>query len=509
MKFSERLAARRGRTRRSPRMSCSLMTAASAVSNPVSRPSTASAICGFGSASASGQDATLERLASPWSASTWPMRSRAPSLHSATATRLPSPCSACACLTTASNTLAFCSVRSAAKLRPVRAPTSITPCASGTANGVSRASADASSRAFHSLLGQIEPVRRQRLVDRAAAVADDLLAGLVVVRDLREPLAGRLFVERLQHNRRAGQIIEQRVHLVVEQRQPVLHAGMAAAFAHRFVQHVVALGGAERRDIAGAELADRLGGELEFGDRHEVEPAHVEHGALRLRIEAADRLQRVAEEIEPHRQVHARREQVEDAAAHRIVARLAHGRGADEAVELQPLHDARHAQHVAGRGGERLLANQILRRHALQHRIDGGEQHRRLVAPGDAREPRQRGHALRHDAGVRRYAVIGLAVPGGKLQHLEVGREECDRPRQRRHARAVAADHQRAGCGRVLSRRHRAGEIGDDQAFRTVRHVGKRQRPAGRQKFGWRIRHRFHLSIRWLKSRKRRNSGVS
>ena len=34
------------------------------------------------------------RLASLWSASTWLMRSRAPSLHSATATRLPAACSA-------------------------------------------------------------------------------------------------------------------------------------------------------------------------------------------------------------------------------------------------------------------------------------------------------------------------------------------------------------------------------------------------------------------------------
>ena len=38
-------------------MSCSLMTAASAVSKPLSRPSTASATCGFGSFSASGHDA--------------------------------------------------------------------------------------------------------------------------------------------------------------------------------------------------------------------------------------------------------------------------------------------------------------------------------------------------------------------------------------------------------------------------------------------------------------------
>ena len=86
--------ARRGRTSRSPRMSCSLTMAASAVSKPDSMPSTASATACFGSASACGQEPTGVRLCSLWSASTWLMRSRAPSLHSAIATRLPAACSA-------------------------------------------------------------------------------------------------------------------------------------------------------------------------------------------------------------------------------------------------------------------------------------------------------------------------------------------------------------------------------------------------------------------------------
>ena len=71
-------------------------------------------------------------------------------------------------------------------------------------------------------------------------------------------------------------------------------------------------------------------------DRHEIERAQLVGGALGLGIEAADRLQRVAEEIEPHRLGHAGREQIDDAAAHRIVAGLAHRRGAREAVELEP-----------------------------------------------------------------------------------------------------------------------------------------------------------------------------
>jgi len=37
---------------------------------------------------------------------------------------------------------------------------------------------------------------------------------------------------------------------------------------------------------------------LPFGDRYQIEPAQLGFAALRLWIEAADRLQRVAEEIE-------------------------------------------------------------------------------------------------------------------------------------------------------------------------------------------------------------------
>ena len=205
--------------------------------------------------------------------------------------------------------------------------------------------------------GEIKPLRRQRLIGRAAAgLIDRVLARLIIVGDLRQPLVRGFLGQRLDGDRRAVDIIEQRLQAVVEQRQPVLHAGGAAALAHRFVEHVVGRGGAEGRDIAGAEQPDGVGGELELGHRHEIERAQLVGGALRLRIEAADRFQRVAEEVEPHRLVHAGREQIDDAAAHRIVAGLAHGRGAVEAVELEPLGDAGHRQQIAGRAPTAIAA---------------------------------------------------------------------------------------------------------------------------------------------------------
>ena len=219
----------------------------------------------------------------------------------------------------------------------------------------------------------------------------------------------------------------------MEQRQPVLHAGIAAALAHRLVEQIVRVGGAEGLHIAGAEAADGLGGELELRDRHEVERAQLVGAALGLGIEGADRFQRVAEEIEPHRIGHAGRKQVDDAAAHRIFAGLAHRRGAHVAVELEPAHDAVHGEHVAGRGRQRLAGDERPGGHALDDGIDGGEQHRGpRLRPACALSRASRDSAVMRCAtmpAMRRGAVIGLAIPG----------REFERPRcraRRRRARA-------------------------------------------------------------------------
>ncbi len=183
-----------------------------------------------------------------------------------------------------------------------------------------------------------------------------------------------------------AEIIEQRFESLVEQRQPMLHAGVPPALADRFVEHIVGGRCAEGRDVTGAEQPDGVRGELELGHGHEIERAQVGVGALAFRIKTADRFQGVAEEIEPHRVAHAGREQVEDAAAHRVVAGLAHRRGAVEAVQFKPLGDAAHRQHVARRRRQRLLADDGARRHPLQDRIHRGEQHRRALAAFHAGE---------------------------------------------------------------------------------------------------------------------------
>src|SRR5262249_17010489 len=102
---------------------------------------------------------------------------------------------------------------------------------------------------------------------------------------------------------------------------------------------------------------------------------------------------------------------------------------------------------------------------------------------------------------------------GGKFLHRKIRGKERERARERGHARAVAANHCETDRGGIGTRHDSTSEIGDRQAFGTVRHAGQRDRAAREKKLGRTLRHyRFALSARSplrLKSRQRRNSGVS
>ena len=201
-------------------------------------------------------------------------------------------------------------------------------------------------------LGEIEPVRRQRFVRRAAAIfAKRVFPRLIIVGDLLEPLMRGFLGQWLEGEWRRRQIIEKCFEALMKQRQPMLHAGVLAALAHSLVERIVRRRGAELRHVAGAKGANGVAGKLKLGDRNQIERAQLARGALRLRIEAADRFQRVAKKIEPHRLVHAGRVKIDDAAAHGVIAGFAHRGGAVEAVELEPLDDVRHRRDIAGRDG--------------------------------------------------------------------------------------------------------------------------------------------------------------
>ena len=84
---------------------------------------------------------------------------------------------------------------------------------------------------------------------------------------------------------------------------------------------------------------------------------------------------------------------------------------------------------------------------------------------------------------MRRYPVVGLAVPGRELQHRQIGREKFQRAGQLLHPRAIAADHGEADGRRFWPRRDGARQIGNDQGFRALGDIGQGQQASGAEQF--------------------------
>jgi len=86
---------------------------------------------------------------------------------------------------------------------------------------------------------KIQPVGRERLIGRAARIGVmRAFARVVIILDQRKTFAGGVLDERVEDERRRPSIVEQRVELLVEQRQPMFEAWMAAAFADRLIKPV-------------------------------------------------------------------------------------------------------------------------------------------------------------------------------------------------------------------------------------------------------------------------------
>src|ERR1700733_13071095 len=78
---------------------------------------------------------------------------------------------------------------------------------------------------------QIEPRGRQRLVVRLTGIFRvSRAARCIIVGDERDTLVGRVLGATVEHERRTGGIVKDRVELIVEQRQPMFDADGAASY---------------------------------------------------------------------------------------------------------------------------------------------------------------------------------------------------------------------------------------------------------------------------------------
>src|SRR5262249_43933210 len=146
----------------------------------------------------------------------------------------------------------------------------------------------------------------------------------------------------------------------------------------------------ERLHVGGAKALLRRRAERHLAHRHQGEPTHELGRALRLRVEGLDVLERVAEEVEPHRARPPGRVEIENAAAHRVLAGLHDDAGALVSGEIEAFDELVAVDALAGGDVPKRRANEMARGNALQNGVDGGEDERWTSARA-GHQPRQRG----------------------------------------------------------------------------------------------------------------------
>ena len=228
---------------------------------------------------------------------------------------------------------------------------------------------------------------------------------------------------------------------------------MLAPRTDRLVQRIVGAGCAKFQTVALAKTGDRRLVQNHLGHRRQFDQIQFLSGALGCRIKAARAVQRIAEQIEPHRPQIARRIDVDDAAAHRVIAGFHHRRALHKPHAHQKMAQRFFVDPVAHTGRKRRLAQNVARRHPLGRGIQRGEQHKPL---GHAVHQRgQRRHALRANVSVRRHAIIGQTIPSRKHDDRQIGGEKPQRFDHRGHAFVVARH--------VANRHATLVQLGQDQ----------------------------------------------
>ena len=208
--------------------------------------------------------------------------------------------------------------------------------------------------------------------------------------------------------------------------------------------------------IAQPERLDRIGVQRQLAARQQAHVFQRVARALRFRIELADDLDLVVEQVHAQRRLRAHREHVEQRAAQCELAGRADLRYRGIARLHQPRAQRFDRQLVADRKVERAAIDIAARRDSLAQRVGRGQQHRGLQARqfGERREP------LGNDVRMRREQVVGQHFPVG--QHVD----RCDAAEEERELGAQLVE---------LARIAR-----DDQVRTCVRFDGFGQRQAAR-----------------------------
>src|SRR5215207_2817953 len=201
----------------------------------------------------------------------------------------------------------------------------------------------------------------------------------------------------------------------------MLHPLVTAAGGDRLIKRIVKIDPAELSCIPGAKPRDRLLVQENFACRAQVQLMQLACRALRLRVERADRLQRIAEVIQPDRLVCAWSKQIYDTAANSEISGIDDRAGAVEAVRRKERKNLTRGHDIPGLHHKLGLVENGARRHSLHHRVHGRYNYgwgRMFLTFHQGSEGRQ---ALRNNICNRGHAVVWQAIPCRKSEQCDVG----------------------------------------------------------------------------------------
>ncbi len=181
------------------------------------------------------------------------------------------------------------------------------------------------------LIRQIEIVRRQGVIVTAARRLG-FFPGLEMICDGINACFPRLFQHMIEKQRCIGQEIKQRRHVFMKQRQPMFHPSVATFLADRLIERIIRRDRPEKLAIAGAEKRHRGIAEQELRRGGKFKTFKRAAGPLAQRIESADAIDGIAEEIKPHRGFCPRRKNIDQPAAHCELSGFHYGTNTGEAV---------------------------------------------------------------------------------------------------------------------------------------------------------------------------------
>jgi hypothetical protein len=344
----------------------------------------------------------------------------------------------------------------------------------GTGGGVRRAAPHAhdgavGERYVELLFGQEKLGRRQdgpcafalHQIEAAFRVAPEVADRVIHFGVERDQCVGR-------------QVVEQGVGVLEEQRNVVLDAGGGHAVRHVLVddrlRRIAFEGFAEARAEGGACLVVHR----EFARRQQADFLGREYGALGVDVEGADAFDLVVEQVDAKGQGGAHRIQVDQTAAHAVLARR-HNLGHRAVAGHRELQAQAFDVELFALLDEECMGGEVFaRRQPVQRGRSRHDQNIQLAA----HQRVQRLQPLRHQIVVRRELVVGQGFP---VRQLEGAQRRCEPAQLVEQALCVHRpgrdDHQRhtgiagqagerkrlcaAGQGRPVdaARRARAGKM--------------------------------------------------